>query len=56
MKSNRPFYFALTCLIELTITAFAQEAKVEEDVTFELFKPIKFADGSECEHHHQSRD
>ena len=51
MKSNRPFYFALSCLIALTITAFAQESKVDpdktEDITFELATPIKFADGSE---------
>ena len=51
MKSNRPFYFALNCLIALTITAFAQESKVDpdktEDITFELATPIKFADGSE---------
>ena len=51
MKSNRPFYVALSCLIVLTITAFAQESKVApdktEDITFELATPIKFADGSE---------
>ena len=51
MKSNRPFYFALSCLIALTIAAFAQESKVDpdktEDITFELATPIKFADGSE---------
>ena len=27
MKSNRPFYVAVSCLIALTITAFAQEAQ-----------------------------
>ena len=51
MKANRPFYFAFSCLIALTITAFAQEAKVAPDktadITFELVTPIKFADGSE---------
>ena len=51
MKSNRPFYIALSCLFALTITAFAQQAKVDpdktEDITFELATPIKFADGSE---------
>lgn len=51
MKSNRPFYIALSCLIALTITAFAQESKVDpdktENITFELATPIKFADGSE---------
>ena len=51
MKSNRPFYFAFSCLIALTITAFAQEAKIDPDktadITFELFQPIMFADGSE---------
>ena len=51
MKSNRPFYIALSCLFALTITAFAQQAKVDpekiEDITFELVTSIKFADGSE---------
>ncbi len=51
MKSNRPFYIALSCLFALTITAFAQEEKVNqekiEDITFELAKPLKFADGIE---------
>ena len=51
MKSNRPFYIALSCLFALTITAFAQQAKVDpekiEDITFELVRSIKFADGSE---------
>ena len=51
MKPNRPFYVAFICLIALTITAFAQQPKVDpdktEEVTFELATPIKFADGSE---------
>ncbi len=37
MKSNRPFYIALSCLFALTITAFAQQAKIApekiEDIT-----------------------
>ena len=45
-KIHRPFYVALSCLIALTITAFAQESKVDpdktEDITFELATPIKF--------------
>ena len=51
MKSNRPFYIALSCLFALTITAFSQESKVDPDktadITFELVTPIEFADGSE---------
>ena len=51
MKSNRPFYIALSCLFALTITAFAQQAKVDpkkiEDITFELVTSIKFTDGNE---------
>ena len=46
---NRLFYIAFSYLF--AFTAFAQQAKVDpdktEDITFELFKPIVFADGSE---------
>ena len=50
-KIHRPFYVTVSYLVALTITAFAQESKVDpdktEDITFELVTPIKFADGSE---------
>ena len=58
MKSNRPFYIALSCLFALTITAFAQQAKGDpekiEDITFELVTSIKFAGRQRKKILHQS--
>ena len=47
MKSNRLFYIGLGCLFSTlcwTITTWAAPSK-PEDITFELLKPIEFADG-----------
>ena len=62
MKSNRMLYIGLGSLLSslfCSITAFAQQAKVEQktpkEITFELHKPIEFADGTK-KVHHQSRD
>ena len=49
MKSNRMFYIGLGCLFLTlcwTITAWAGPSK-PEDITFELLKPIEFADGTQ---------
>ena len=54
MKSNRMFYIGLGCVfltLFFSITAFAQQAKVDQkqpkEITFELVKPIEFADGTQ---------
>lgn len=51
IMKNRMFYIGLGCALSTlfwTITAFAQQAKVDqektEDITFELTKPLEFVD------------
>ena len=53
MKSNRMFYIGLGCVFSplfFSITALAQQAKIEQktpkEITYELHKPIEFADGT----------
>ena len=49
MQSNRLFYIGLGCLFSTlcwTITTWAAPSK-PEDITFELLKPIKLADGTD---------
>ena len=49
MRSNRLFYIGLGCLFWTlcwTITTWAAPSK-PEDITFELLKPIEFADGTQ---------
>ena len=54
MKSNRMSYIGLGCLFStlfFSITAFTQQAKVEQkkpkEITYELLRPIEFADGTQ---------